>query len=134
MKRQGTQLKRQKLINPYPKQPEKEQYRDLVKQNEWLRNDVLDSLGNYIFCSHCVHHALGVSYQRLSRQRSVKRRESSEPIRSMTKSEVEEERLGEWVIILCHKDVKCHLWLGGNNSQMIQLLTFDIRTIATQGS
>ena len=92
MKRQGTELKRQKLINPYPKQPEKEQYRDLVKQNEWLRNDVLDSLGNYIFCSHCVHHALGVSYQRLSRQRSVKRRESSEPIRSMTKSEVEEER------------------------------------------
>lgn len=33
---------------------------------------------------------------------------------------------------LCHKDVKCHLWLGGNNSQVIQLLTFDIYTIATE--
>ena len=99
MKRQGSELKRRKLINPHPKQPDKEQYRALVKQNEWLRNNVFDSLGNYIFCSRCVHHALGVSYQRLSRQRSIKRRESTEPIRSMTKSGVEEERLGEWVIM-----------------------------------
>ena len=60
---------------------------------------MFDSLGNYIFCSRCVHHALGVSYQRLSRQKSVKRRESSEPIRSMTKSDVEEERLGEWAVM-----------------------------------
>ena len=98
MKRQGTELKRRKLINPHPKQPDKEQYRDLVKQNEWLRNNVFDSLGNYIFCSRCVHHALGVLYQRLSRQRSIKRWESSESICSMTKSEVEE-RLGEWVVM-----------------------------------
>ena len=66
MKRKGTELKLQKLINPHPKQPDKEQYRDLEKRNEWLRNNVFDSLGNYIFCSRCVHHALGVSYQRLS--------------------------------------------------------------------
>ena len=99
MKRQGTELKRCKSINPHPKQPAREQYRDLVKQNEWLRNNVYDSLGNYLFCSRCVHHALGVSYQRLSRQRSNKRCENSEPIRSMTKAEVEEERLGKYVIM-----------------------------------
>ena len=45
MKRQGSELKQRKLINLHPKQPDKEQYRDLVKQNEWLRNTVFDSLG-----------------------------------------------------------------------------------------
>ena len=95
MKRQGSELKRRKSINPHPKNVEKEQYRDLVKQNDWLRANVFDSLGNYFFCAKCIHHALGVSYERLSRQRSVKRRESSEPVRSMTKSDVERERLGK---------------------------------------
>ena len=58
-----------------------------------------DSLGNYLVCSRCVHHALRVSYHRLSRQRSIKRRKNSEPIRSMTKAKVEEERLGKCVIM-----------------------------------
>ena len=58
-----------------------------------------DSLGNYLFCSHCVHHALRVSYQRLSRQRFIKRRKNSEPICSMTKAEEEEEWLGKCVIM-----------------------------------
>ena len=57
MKRQGTELKRRKSINPHPKQPAREQYRDLAKQNEWLRNNVYDYLGNYLFCSRCVHYA-----------------------------------------------------------------------------
>ena len=99
MKRQGTELKRRKSINPHPKRPATEQYRDLVKQNEWLRNNVFDSLGNYLFCSRCIHYALGVSYQRLSRQRSVKKRENSEPLRSMTKSEVEKQNLGDKVVM-----------------------------------
>ena len=97
MKRQGSELKRRKTINPHPKRPESQQYRDLVKQNEWLRNNVFDALGNFYFCSGCIHHALGISHQRLSRQRSIKKRLSNEPVRSITKSEVEEEEVEEEV-------------------------------------
>ncbi len=101
MKRQGSELKRRKTINPHPKRPESQQYRDLVKQNEWLRNNVFDSLGNFYFCSGCIRHALGISHQRLSRQRSIKKRLSNEPVRSITKSEVE----ASVNVLLCHKDV-----------------------------
>ena len=47
---QGSELKRKKRINPYPKRTEKPHYRDLVRQNEWLRQNVFDSLGNYLYC------------------------------------------------------------------------------------
>ena len=67
MKRQGSELKRRKLINPHPKQPDKEQYRDLVKQNDWLRNNVFDSLGNYIFlfslCTPCSRSLISKTVQ-----------------------------------------------------------------------
>ena len=74
LKRQGSELKRRKVSNPHPKHPEHELYRDLVKQNDWLRANVFDGLGNYLFCSKCIHVALGVSYKRLARQRRVKRK------------------------------------------------------------
>ena len=99
MKRQGSELKKRKRINPHLKKPETQQYRDLVRQNEWLRCNVFDAVGNYLFCCKCVHHALGVSYQRLSRQRSVKRKQCAEPLRSMTKSEVEDEDLSQYVVM-----------------------------------
>lgn len=63
MKRQGSDLKKRKSINPHPKKPEPQQYRDLVKQNEWLRSNIFDAVGNYLFCCRCVHHALGISFQ-----------------------------------------------------------------------
>lgn len=110
MKRQGTELKCRKLIHPHPKNVDKEQYRDLVKQNDWLQANVFDSLGNYLFCAKCIHHALGVSYQRLSRQRSVKRRENNEPIRSMTKSDVEKERLRKFVVMPPGCDIPFLSW------------------------
>ena len=42
MKRQGTELKKRKRVNPHPKKPESQQYRDLVRQNELLRCNVFD--------------------------------------------------------------------------------------------
>ena len=99
LKRQGSELKKRKRINPHPKKPETLQYRDLVRQNEWLRCNIFDTVGNYLFCCKCVHHALGVSFQRLSRQRSVKRKQCAEPLRSMTKSEVEFECLSQYVVM-----------------------------------
>ena len=99
LKRQGSELKRRKVSNPHPKHPERELYRDLVKQNDWLRANVFDSLGNYLFCSKCVHVALGVSYKRLARQRRVKRREFNEPIRHLTKQEVVDGNLSQYVVM-----------------------------------
>lgn len=46
-----------------------------------------------------MHSALGVSYQRLSRQRGVKRAMSKEPIRSLTKAQVETQGLGQYVLM-----------------------------------
>ena len=40
MKRQGSELKRRKLINPHPKSANMEHYRDLVKQNDWLQANI----------------------------------------------------------------------------------------------
>lgn len=45
----GTKLKRVKGINPHPKLPERVHYRDLVGQNNWLRENLFDGLGNYLF-------------------------------------------------------------------------------------
>ena len=59
MLRQGSELKRRKLSNLNPRKPDFQHYRDLVKQNEWLRNNIFDPLGNYLFCSTCVNAALG---------------------------------------------------------------------------
>lgn len=99
MKQHGSELKKRKYIYPHPKRPDTEHYRDLVKQNEWLRNNFFDVMGNYLFCCACIHNGLGVSYRRLTRQRNVKRMEHTEPIRSMTKAEVEEGRLSKYVVM-----------------------------------
>ena len=44
MKMQGSELKRRKLINSHPKKPSTIQYRDLVKQSEWLSNNISDPI------------------------------------------------------------------------------------------
>ena len=94
---QGSNLRRRQHINPNPQR--QAHYRDLNKQNEWLRNNIFDTLGNYLFCCKCVHSALGVSYQRLSRQRGIKRASSKEPIRRLTKAQVEAQGLGQYVLM-----------------------------------
>lgn len=99
LKHQGNDLKRRKLLNPHPKKVNFTHYRDLKAQNDWLLNNIFDVHGNYLFCSQCVHLSLGVSYKRLARQRNVKRRHATEPIRQLTKAQVENERLGEFVVI-----------------------------------
>ena len=52
MVHQGTQLKKRKTINPTRKRPEDEftRYRDITRQNDWLRENLFDSVGNYLYC------------------------------------------------------------------------------------
>ena len=110
MKRQGSELKRRKLINPHPKKQDKEHYRDLVKQNDWIRNNIFDATGNYLFCCRCVHHGLGISFQRLARQRKIKKKQFSEPLRSFTKSEVISKNLGQNVVMPEGCDISFMAW------------------------
>ena len=52
----GTELKKRKKINPTPKRPESEltHYHDVTGQNEWLRANMFDSLGNVLLQLHKV--------------------------------------------------------------------------------
>ena len=71
MVHQGTELKKKKKINPYPKRPESElvHYCDITKQNEWLRENVFDSLGNYLYFCSCIRASLEISKDRIAHQR-----------------------------------------------------------------
>ena len=71
-------------------------YRDLVRQNEWLRQNIFGSLGNYLYCCACVHSALGVSKDRLTRQHNISLLQ--QPVVEMTKCEVKEKHLRQYVI------------------------------------
>ena len=110
MVRQGSELRRRKSINPNPRKPNFQHYRDLVKQNEWLRNNIFDALGNYLFCSNCVHATLGVSFKRLARLRNVKKAQYQTPIKIMAKHEVEHAKLGKSVVMPNGCDLSFVLW------------------------
>ena len=71
--------------------------RDMNAQNTWLRNNVFDALGNYLFCARCICATFHISPQRLAKLRVVKRAQS--PTQELTKSDVEQQRLGTHVLI-----------------------------------
>ena len=72
MVHRGTELKKRKHMTPNPKCTGATPYRDLKRQNEWIQCNVFDTMGNYLYC-HCICAALGISAQRLARQRNIKR-------------------------------------------------------------
>ena len=59
---------------------------------------MLDGHGNYLYCLDCIVAALGVHTERLHRQRLIKQRQKHQPIVDMTKKEVQEQRLEDYVI------------------------------------
>lgn len=61
MKKQGSSLKMVKRINPVPRRVDMAHFRDLKAQNDWLRSNVFDSMGNYLYCAKCIRLALGIS-------------------------------------------------------------------------
>lgn len=104
----GSKLKKRKHAYPSPKCSVP--YRDIKKQNEWIRENIFDPMGNYLFDCACVVAALNVSRQRLARQRAIKRKQSCEPLRDMTKSEVEKERVSEYVVMPVDKVMSFKDW------------------------
>ena len=85
-------------VNPHPKLPERAHYQDLVKEDDWIRMNLLDGMSNILFCSQCIRSIFKIS-PRLSRQHDIKRRQYQEPISEVTKQEVKEKRLGEYVLM-----------------------------------
>lgn len=107
---QGTELKKRKHANPHPKRPDTVHYRDIKRQNDWMRQNLFDPMGNYLYCSSCICISLKVSKQRLARQRAVKRKQSQEPLRSMTKAEVEEDDVSDYVVMPANLDIAFKEW------------------------
>ena len=114
MMHSGTELKKRKRRNPYPKaDTDFEHYRDITKQNDWLRSNMFDCVGNYLYCSNCIKVAFEVSNDRLARQRSIKRNESKNPTVVLTKAEIEEKRLSEYVIMPTDVEASFKRWWRG---------------------
>ena len=99
IKNQGTELKRHKNRLLHPKHTECHHYWNTAAENEWIRLNILDTMGNYLFCQECVVKALKISKQKLSRQWKVKQRLFQHPIEMMTKSEVNDENLNFFVVM-----------------------------------
>ena len=110
LKHRGSELKKRKQKLPNPKHPDRPHYRNLILQNEWLRANVFDSVGNYLFCQECVKKALKISSQRLARQRSVKRSANTTPLFKMKKSEIEAEKLTAFAVVPAMLDVTSKTW------------------------
>ena len=59
---QGSTRRRRVIRNPRPKRVDTQPYRDLVAQNAWLRSNIFDAMGNYIFlCQVCLCSIQGIS-------------------------------------------------------------------------
>ena len=95
LKMQGSEIKRRRV----PTNEDKQHYRNLVAQNEWLRANVFDAMGNYLFCQQCITAALQISKQRLVRQRCMKRNQYQKPVVEMSKENVRAEKLESFVLM-----------------------------------
>ena len=102
---QGSELKKRKHLNPHPKRPDTIHYRNVKSQNDWICENLFDPMGNYLFCCACIRISLGISRQRIARQRAIKRKQSEEPLRTMTKVEVEKERVSDYVVMPASREI-----------------------------
>ena len=71
LKHHGTTLRKRKRRLPQPKFSDRSYYRNVIAQNEWIRGNLFDSMGNYLCCHQCIVKALSLSSQRLPRQRKI---------------------------------------------------------------
>ena len=113
----GSTLKKCACINPAPRKPDKQHYRDVKRQNEWLRQNMFDAMGNYLYCSTCITRSLGVSSQRLARQRNVKRKRGTDPLVEMKKSDVEQQSLGNYVVMPASSNECFMVWWRSLDSE-----------------
>ena len=95
---QGSELKKRKHLNPHPKRPDTTHYRDLNRQNDWIRENIFNPMGNYLFCCACILLCLHsciigsiwteTSSSKGYKKKAISRKQSQEPLRDLTKAEV----------------------------------------------
>ena len=83
---------------------------------------MFDILGNYLYCSTCIRVAFEISKDRLTRRQNIKRLQSQVPISEMTKSEIEQQCLSDFVIMPQHLDISFNKWWRSVPSSSIGLL------------
>ena len=113
---QGSDLKRHKRGNPYPKRANATPYQDLKRQNEWLRENMFDPMGNCLYCRSCIRTSFGLSKQRIANQRKIKRQQFHAPLKQITKLEVEEQHLGDFVVMPVGIETPFTMWLRSLDS------------------
>ena len=69
--RSDVELRYRKRVLPEPRRSDKAHYSNLVAQNEWIRSNLFDALGNYRDCQTCITEVYGIGSQWLAYQRSV---------------------------------------------------------------
>lgn len=106
----GSTRKSRRSRNPHPKHVSTQPYRDLNAQNAWLRSNIFDAMGNYLFCGRCVCAALHVSPQRLSKQRQVRRAQFQAPTQEMVKADIEKQCLSDYVVMPTQCDTSFSTW------------------------
>ena len=67
-------------------------------------------MGNYLFFAACIKNAFQISFQRLSRQRQIKQCESQQPLITMAKSQVENERVLDYVVMPSDYEISFRKW------------------------
>ena len=110
LRHQGSELKKRKKGYPAPINADRDHYRDVVAQNAWIQGNIFDPMGNYLFCHDCVRKALGISKQRLSRQRQVKRKLFQQQEIEMPKKEVDTQKLTPFVVMPLEIELCFNLW------------------------
>lgn len=108
LKHQRTELKKRKTKTLTHK---REHYRDINAQNEWLRGNVFDSMGNYLFCHSCIKKALKVSSQQLTQQRNIKQKVFQQPVTQMLKNEITDKKLSSFVVMPDGLDMAFRKWV-----------------------
>ena len=93
-----------------PKDPDRDHCQNVSIQNEWIRGNPFDAMGNYLFCHKCIIKVLNVSPQRLSRQHKVKRNQFQKPLVSITKNEVDKEEVKSVVFMPESVETSLSLW------------------------
>ena len=103
----GSDLRRRKAI--YSK-PTGVAYRDVKKQNHFLRKTVFHARGNYVYHRNCVCKAFGVGTQRLARLRkAVNTETSAEPVELVEKSVISKNhRESDSIHLACRKRPTLH--------------------------
>ena len=67
-------------------------------QNQWIRQNVIDPHSNFLFCRNCITAVLGVHSERLHKQRTIKQQLKENQIVVMTKEDVIDKRLENYVL------------------------------------